>query len=326
MLGASIAMGDDEPIESAPTPEDLAAPRRLDTRALPARFHHLRRCGITGAHALHAFAVSGGDDSLAKRLGSGTHALLLGKPTVLFDQPSKASLDRQEKARKEGKPPPKLTPAPRSGEEWARFAAANQGKIIMTKPELAAAERMANAIRGNADAARILFGTGAARDMVFERSIVWAELGRSRQSTPDARAANGEVNVEIKTTRCASPLPWLFPRDVQRMAYHAQLADQNAAIAYETGRRPIATYIIAVESAEPHVVQVYRVRDAELEEGEQLRTKWLERLQMFEATQLWGGYAPGIIDLEFPPRDSGIVVADPDWLSDEPLAGKEQSA
>jgi PDDEXK-like domain of unknown function (DUF3799) len=285
--------GDEEP--------DLDAPRRkaIDPRMLPARFHHLRAAGQSGAHCLHAFQGES-DDSLAKRLGTGSHAVTFGKPVAVWRQPAK-------------KNPAKI--APRSGDPWKEFQREHAGKAILTIAEHDHSQRIRDALHGHPIAARLLFGPG----MIHERSIIWSELGRARQSTPDARGVSHLV--ELKTTRCAAP--WRFSRDAQNMAYHAQLADQRAAIAHEqNGRAPREVFIVAVENVPPYVVQVYELGATTLELGDRLRHLWLERLQIFEATDLWGGYSPGIEPLEIL-HDVGPAIADPEWAEG---AGKEGSS
>jgi hypothetical protein len=298
----------EEPEPDGPPP-DLNERRIVDPRTLPARFHHLKAAGVSGAHALLSFQ-EGSLDSLARRLGSGAHAILLGKPWVPYDQPSKASLKRRETAQKKGLPLPPITKAPRSGDDWKEFVANNPGKVIMTPAELAKASAIADAIKAHPIASRLLF-TG---DVIMERSIVWAQNGRARQSTPDARRADGSHNAEVKTTRSAHPL-W-FLRDAAKYAYHAQLADQAAAIEYETGKAPEHSYIIAVESAPPHLVQVFEAVPMTLEKGEQLCSIWLDKLQVFEATGQWGGYSDRIEPWELV-EPMEMPVADPDWMSDD---------
>lgn len=285
----------DPPADDEPTPDDLEAPRRkvVDPRTLPARFHHLRAAGQSGAHCLHAFQVES-DDSLAKRIGSGVHALLFGKPFAVWDVPAKNGRGIAKRD-------------PRS-EAWKAFQKAHAGMPILTVAEHAHAQRIRDAVRGHAVAERLLFGPG----MVHEQQIIWSELGRQRRSTPDARGASHLV--EFKTTRCAAP--WPFQRDTLKMAYHAQLADQRAAIAYErAGRAPREVYIVAVENVPPYVVQVYELTANTLELGDKLRLLWLERLQIYEATNLWGGYSPGIEPLEI--IDTTAPIADPSWASDD---------
>jgi hypothetical protein len=284
----------------------------VDPRTLPARLSHLRAAGESGAHCLHAFQDDD-DDSLSKRLGTGTHALLLGKPTALWEQESKASKAARDKALKLGKPAPKVTMAPRSGDEWAKFRAQNPGATILIRSEMDAARRMVDAIRANAHADRLLSVPG----LICERTILWSQLGRARRSTPDVRALAGahgpSFNAEIKTARSVAPF-W-FALDAKRRGYHAQLADQSAAIAFETGSPPRESYIIAVESSRPHVVQVYEVPQSILEAGAKLVATWMERLAMYEATNMWGGYSPRIEVLEFVER--GSDVADPSWMRDD---------
>lgn len=295
-------------------PADLASPARriVDPRTLPARIHNLKAAGLSGAHALLSFQ---GDspDSLARRLGSGTHAMLTGKPWVTWDQPSKASVDRRAKAMKEiragaNKPLPPLTVAPRSGEDWKKFAAANAGKVILTAAEVAKSRSMVDAIKAHPIASGLLF-TG---EVIFERSIVWSQNGRARQSTPDARRADCEYNAEIKTCRSAHPL-W-FKRDAEKFGYHAQLADQAAAIKFETGKAPRHSFIIAVESAPPTIVQVYEAIPATLDKGAQLVEIWLDKLQIYEATGLWSGYSDRIEPWEIV-EPMEMPIADPDWVS-----------
>lgn len=303
------------PDEPEPTPEDLAAPRRIDTRTLPARFHHLRAAGQSGAHCLHAFQGEN-PDTLVRRIGSGSHAMLLGKPWKPWDQPSKASLDRRAKVMKEiragaNKPLPPLTIAPRSGDDYKKFVADNPGCVIMIASEIAAARGIVDAIKAHPIAARLLLDG----DVVHERSIVWSQNGRPRQSTPDARTANGERHVELKTTRCAHPARFL--RDAEKMGYHAQVADQRAAIAHETGAPPRHSYVVAVENVPPYVVQVYELAPSALDRGQQLIDIWLEKLQVYEATQLWGGYSAGIETWEVVEPMNG-PIADPDWMTETP--------
>lgn len=308
MNDAALTIDDDD--DEQP-PADLNERRLVDPRTLPARIHNLKAAGMSGAHALLSFQ---GDspDSLARRLGSGTHAMLTGKPWVTWNQPSKASVERRAKVMKEvrngaNKPVPPLSTAPRSGDDWKLFCAKHQGKVILTESEVAKSQRMVDAIKASPRAARLLV------DVIFERSIIWAQNGRTRQSTPDARRADCEHNTEIKTCRSAHPV-W-FTRDAAKFGYHAQLADQAAAIEHETGKRPRHSYIIAVESSPPHIVQVYEALPSTLEKGAQLCEIWLDKLQVYEATNIWGGYSDRIEPWEIVDPVE-MAIADPDWMSD----------
>jgi hypothetical protein len=285
----------DESDGDAPTPADLEAPRRkvIDPRTLPARFHHLRAAGQSGAHALLAFQGDS-SDSLSKRLGSGAHAILFDKPFAVWNVPAKNGRGIAKRD-------------PRS-EAWKTFQATHAGKPILTVAEHARALKMAGAILSHRRAAELLF----AGDPIHERSIIWAQHGRARQSTPDVRAPDRLV--ELKTTRCAYPA--VFLRDALKMAYHAQLADQRAAIRHETRQAPPEVFIVAVENAPPHVVQVFRVMPSALEEGARLAAHWLERLQIYEATDIWGGYSEADEPWEVVDQPDS-PFPDPAWLEVE---------
>lgn len=286
---------DDDELE--PRDELLAGDRVIDPRGVPVRFHHLRAIGQSPAHAYHAFQ-SDDDTSIAKRfnvvskakgIGSGVHALLFGKPAATWSQRTKGG---------------KLSPRAKTNGAWTAFCAEHRGAAIMSEPERAVADRVVAAIRANREAASLL----AARGLHVEEQIAaWSQLGRARRSTPDMwtlddvglDGVRGGFVAELKTTRCAAP--GVFWRDVKRYCYHAQLADQRAAIAAHAGKAPRETYIIAVESSPPHVVQVYRLPWQMIEDGEQLCSIWLDRLLVVEAADQWStGYANGVVDLEFP--------------------------
>lgn len=293
----------EEPDNNYPSPDDLArdiaAAKLVDPRSLPARLHHLKAAGRSGAHALLSFQLRT-EDTLAQRLGTGAHALLLGKPWAVWQEQSKASIKR-------GEPASADNVAPRSGDAWAKFLADNAGKAILSSSELGKARRIEGAIRDCARAERILFSAGA----IHERSIIWSQCGRARQSTPDARSPS--FLAELKSTRCAAA--WSFLRDAEKLGYHAQVADQLAAIEHETGTRPRDVFLIAVENAPPYNVEVYDVRPSAIEKGARLCSLWLERLQIYEATSSWGSYTNAIQPWEL--LDTEDPQVDPAWVTEE---------
>ena len=259
--------------------------RRVDPRTKPLRFHNLKAMGRSAAHCYESFQSDGAGDSLAQRLGSGTHAMLLGQPVAVFDMPAKKGKGR----------------APRNGEQWEQFRADNVGKVILSRKEHDEAIRMVTAIRNNPEAARWMTAPG----VVYEQTIRWSQAGRARQSTPDIRCPVRIV--EVKTTRSAAPHQ--FRWDVKRFCYHAQLVDQrNAAIAAGLPA-PAELCIIAVEKTRPYVVQTYRLTPRDIELGEQTLGSWFAAYQVAEASDAWDGYAYGTLDLEVPDdSDDGEIV------------------
>lgn len=253
--------------------------RRVDPRTQLLRFHHLKAIGRSAAHCYEAFQRDG-EESLSKRLGSGTHALLFGQKVALWDEPAKSG---KGKAKRD----------PRS-DVWLGFQAKNPGAVILNRKEWNEAHRMADAIRANEVAARILFLPGVA----VEQTILWKQGEIRRRSTPDVLGPGASYVAELKTTRCASPSVFKF--DARRMAYHAQLMDQCAAAEASTGRKPRDAYIVAVENKRPYVVQTFRLTPRDMDQGERLLRSWFEAYCVAASANAWGGYSQTIADLDLP--------------------------
>lgn len=246
-----------------------------DTRTVPARFHHLFAVGQSPAHGLAALRENRDRDTLALRLGAGVHAMVFGKPFVRFD----GKRDKRTKKYKE-------------------FLAEHAGKVIMSPGEYARAEAIATALRGHEIAGPLLFGAGK----LTEHTILWEQHGRKRRSTPDVHDTD-EV-VELKTARCAELER--FAWDSSKRGYHAQVADQVAAVEASTGRRPKRAFIVVVETVWPHVVTVRRLTERALERGAWLCRTWLDRLIYCEETGEWPGYTTGIEPLDVP--DDSMII------------------
>lgn len=267
-------------------------PRRklIDPRSVPLRFHHLKAMGRSAAHCFESFQSDGTGESLAQRMGSGVHALLMGQATAVFDMPAKKGKGR----------------APRNGEQWEEFKAQHTGAVILSRKEHDEAVRIVTAIHSNPEAHEWLTAPGVS----YERTIEWTQSGRARRSTPDVRCPYRIT--EVKTTRSAAP--GQFRWDVKRFCYHAQLVDQMHAAA-ACNRKPQELCIIAVEKTRPYVVQTYRLTPRDIELGEQILGAWFNAFRVAEDSNAWGGYADGTIDLDVPDDDDdGEIVfgAEPD--------------
>lgn len=259
--------------------------RRIDPRSQRLRFHHLKAMGQSAAHCYEAFQ-SDRPDTLAMRIGSGAHALLLGKPLVTFDLPAKKGKGR----------------APRSGAAWAEFQAQHRGAVILTPKERQRADAIASAIEGHDVARRLLL----ADNVIRERTIEWEWMGRRCQSTPDARSAYSLV--DLKTTRCAEPQR--FTWEALKRAYHAQLAYYRTAIESTVGVAPPDLHLIAVESIKPHAVTVLRLTQRTIDRGEALCRGWMERFLVCEAANQWPGYAEDVVEMDVPDDDLDLVFDD----------------
>ena len=253
-------------------------PRRklVDPRTVPLRFHHLKAMGRSAAHCYESMQSDGSGSNLAQRLGSGTHALLMGQDVAVFDVPAKKGKGR----------------APRNGEVWEEFKAEHTSAVILSRKEHDEAIRMATAIRSNPEAAEWLTSPG----IVYEQTILWEQSGRARRSTPDMRCPKRIT--EVKTTRSAAP--GQFRWDVKRFSYHAQLVDQRNAARAAGLPVPMELCIIAVEKTRPYVVQTYRLTSRDIELAEQILGSWFNAYRVAEDSNAWDGYAFGTLDLDVP--------------------------
>lgn len=259
--------------------------RRVNPRSQRLRFHHLKAMGQSPAHCLESFQDDK-PDSLAMRIGSGAHALLLGKPLVTFDQPAKKGKGR----------------APRNGAAWQEFQAQHRGCVILTPKERQRADSIATAIESHEVARRLLLSDNVIR----EQTIEWDWMGRRCQSTPDARSAYSLV--DLKTTRCAEP--GRFTWEALKRAYHAQLAYYRMAIESAVGVAPPDLHLVAVESIKPHAVTVLKLTRRAVERGEAMCRGWMERFLVCEASNQWPGYAEDMVEMDVPDDDLDLVFDD----------------
>ena len=194
----------------------------------PTRFSHLKKFQQSASHYQHAVKADR-VETLALRMGSGTHAVMFGQPYHVY----------------EGR---------RAGKAWEEFEASLPGETILNAKEFATALNIAAAVRSHPVAARLLF----APDAITEERIFWEMDGRAIGSTPDVRT--DAYIVDLKTTKCAEPEK--FMRDAFWRGYHAQLSFYAEAVKAHTGIEVPDLYIVAVESAPPHPVVVMRLTPA----------------------------------------------------------------
>jgi hypothetical protein len=281
-------MGTDEEDEIDESEQDQdEAPASDDPRTQPLRYSVLKAMKQSPAHA-RALALRESDGpSLAFRLGAGAHALTFGTPEVVV-------FNGQRRRSKENAKKPTA---------WDEFEKANAGKVIVNAREYAHAKAMADAIKANEVARRVLL----ANDAIREERINWTWNDRAWRSTPDARAFR--TLAELKTTRCADPA--MFWRDALRMSYHVQLAIYRRAVHQHTGIKPREVYLFAVESKPPYVVTPFMLTERSLEHGDRLASEWHARFLKCEAENAWPAYTTGIEELDvYDPEDEAALEAE----------------
>lgn len=239
----------------------------------PVRFSRLK---AIAASPLHYRAASSRPDTAAMRKGRAIHSYMLGNPDAVL-----------------------LYSGRRAGKEWETFRAAHPDDEIVIASELEAADSMREALLAH----RPSVGPSAMELLTSgrrERKLRWSFLGRECAGTPDVA---GRRLVELKSCRCADP--WRFVRDGQRMGYDAQCAWYWDALT-AVGTPPSEAWIVAVESAEPYAVQVFRVTERALGAGRAKWHAWLERLLVCEASNYWPAYMDGPAD--FDDEDGGLTL------------------
>jgi hypothetical protein len=301
---------------------DSSPPVAIDTRSQALRYSVLKLMSQSPAHARHAILRGGGEQTLARRLGSGTHALLLGGEVQISSGLGNENVTAGIKALNAGESVCVYPGAVRNGNAWRAFLKEHDGQTILTAREyeqtarahelekagvcLVSAEqyeranRMADSIRACRLACDVLLGPGAFR----EQRIDWEWSGRAWRSTPDAYEFR--TLGELKTTRCADPAR--FHWDALRMHYHVQGAVYRRAILETTGVRIRDFYLFAVESVEPYVVTPFKFTERSLEHGDRLAKEWHARFLMCEETGEWPGYTASVADLDvYDPEDEAAM-------------------
>jgi len=253
----------------------------IDPRTIAARFSNLKYMAASPAH--YEWRVQQqDDDSLARRIGRGGHAMLLGMPVVRY-------MGR------------------RAGKAWLSFRADNADKEILSPKEWAIADGITTAVRRHPIASKLLL-----EDTTLEETIEWEFLGKKCTSRPDARLGTTRL-VDLKTTRCAEPRK--FERDAMWMGYHSQFAFYAKAIETAFGARPEECYCVAVESKPPFAVTVLELTPGALAQGEKLWRLWFERLLQCEAANHWPAYTDAIERLDVPGDDPVNLIIDGEEFS-----------
>jgi hypothetical protein len=239
----------------------------------PVHFSTLKHIQRSPAHYQ---AASNAEPSKAhERKGTALHSMVIGNPEDVVVWGNKRD--------------------PRN-KEYQAFMEANDGRHILSGKEYDVAEEMSAAIRRHPAAMELLVGHR-------EQQINWEWLGRRCSGTPDVFSL--EHVVELKTCRTAHPER--FMSAAKFYGYHAQLAWYRRGLIESGFGTPASAWIVAVESAPPFPVTVFRMTDNALELGERMCRAWLERLLVCEASDQWPAYAESAVPFDIE-DDSGFTL------------------
>jgi hypothetical protein len=269
--------GDDQGGEiEAPEPEPAVT--AIDPRTLPVRFSRLKHMARSPLHYWQSCQFST-DDSLARRLGTGAHALVFDQPHAVY------------------------TGKVRRGKAWDAFKEANDGMPIMNETEFRRARAIADAILRHPFARHVMFDD----EPRIEQEIEWEFLGRRCSSRPDSISPLRLV--DLKSTQSSHPDE--FPRQAWRMLYPAQASFYTEA-AKVLGWAPERKFLVAVEQKLPHAVTVFRLTEEAMDAGERCWRGWFETLLVCESSNHWPEYTSMTVDLDVPAEDRAFDLVMPD--------------
>jgi hypothetical protein len=214
--------------------------------------------------------------SPAMVLGTVSHALVLGTPDVaVYD-------------------------GVRRGAAWEAAKATHEaaGTVVCNATEYETADAISGAVKADPVVRELDL---LRPSTTVEHRIEWDFAGEPFASTPDAYCP--AFCLDLKTTRYSNPR-W-FHGEIMRRQYHVQAALYRLAIEAHTGYRPKESYIVAVESKQPHHVVVYRLTERLLGLGERTAHLWLEELRNCRASGTWPGYVSNVVDADVPEWDVG---------------------
>ena len=180
----------------------------------------------------------------------------------------------------------------RAGKAWDGFEAAAiaDGMEVVTEKDWDAAKAAARAAVSNPTAAALVSRiTGA------EVSCFWERRGRRYKARFDA-IGEGFV-LDLKTASTLDPRT--FGGQCARLGYHNQAAFYLDGYRAATGEAA-EYYVLAVESAEPNDVCVYRMPAAVIAAGREENATLVSVLADCESRNEWPGRCAEVVDLPFP--------------------------
>lgn len=283
-------------------------PRKHYDEIEAVNFSTLKHLGRSPAHYLHALQHPQED----------TDALILGRAIhIAVFEPArfKATHVRWEGGRRQGK-------------EWEAFKSEFRSRTILRDEDYKHCLDIAEAARRDATARRYLTGGRGEVTMIWDHERPALETLPGWSIGCKGRVdflSEAEAICDLKSTRDASPVA--FGRQVWNLGYYVQAAWYVDGHEAATGRRwPFV--VVAVEKSPPHIGQVYRLTDEQLELGRQTYRAWLDQLRICREESRYPGYADGELDLELPrwamPQDETIDDLDLEFEEkDEGNEGKD---
>jgi hypothetical protein len=210
----------------------------------------------------------------------------------------------------------------RKGKDWDEFKLRNAGKELLTVAEYERCLAIHEAAAADATAKQYVSNGRGEVTMLWDTPATFEQSAGS--FTTETIAAKGRIDfdakdaiVDLKTTKDAAPLE--LGKQAQNLGYFTQAAWYVDGYAFASGGVVKPYVIVAVESVEPYVVQVYDVTEEDLKLGRIEYRSWLDKLAWCRARNLWPGYAPAgeKLPLMRPPWARPDVEDDPTGMDIE---------
>lgn len=190
----------------------------------------------------------------------------------------------------------------RRGKDWTKFKAEHATKTILFEADYANALAVRDAIFVRNDPASVRARALLASCPERELPVFWPDPDTGIRCKARLDAVGPGIITELKTTKSLMPRAW--QQQAARLMYHGQMAMQRDAIMSTRGEASDC-YIIAVESALPHDVGVFRYGPDEIEKGLELYQGFLRTLKRCRERNEWPGRYPDEQHLELPAWEYG---------------------
>ena len=220
---------------------------------------HMRRSPMQYLHALENLSL----ETVATRLGTATHKLILEPKTVLdFEVWGK---EEDQKVRR--------------GKVWDAFEAQHAGKHIVTEGEWNAICDISSAANRHPLASKYIHAQGKTEVCMF-----WQHPYTKRRMKARIDKLSGNTIIDLKTTRDSRP--FRFGPQAHNLGYVVKMALYAQGFEILTGKKP-QVKLIALESKPPYEGVVYDVSEEKRLIGLEELDKLIDRLSECEKANHW---------------------------------------
>lgn len=236
----------------------------------PVRFSSLKRMALSPAH----YAANIELDSPCIENGAAVDALIYGTRSVVA-YPGKV----------------------RNGKEYDAFMLDHPEPehIVLTKTGLTTAQNIANAVKADKRAMKLLSGDR-------QPEINWEFCGRKCISHPDTVGKNNRWIADLKVSQTSNPAR--FRWHAIKMLYHCQLGFYDDAVRFARNAEPVAHYLVVVEAKAPHVVTTFKITRRAIEAGKKKNRLMMEQLLACESSGFFPGYSQAIEEIDIDDEDA----------------------